>query len=57
MRIVPSDAYDVMKNIADYVTEARGGYGVIREVAEMISGAETDVSKEGGIEKTHVAKQ
>lgn len=36
MRIVPCDAYDVVKNIADYVAEAKGGYGVIREVAEKI---------------------
>lgn len=37
IRIAPCDAYDVVKNIADYVTKAKGGYGVIREVAEMIS--------------------
>lgn len=37
MRIVPCDAYDVVKDIADYVTEAKGGYGVIREVAEIVS--------------------
>lgn len=56
MRIVPGDAYDAVKDIADYVTEARGGYGVVREVAEMISRAETDGSREGGTEKIHVAE-
>lgn len=35
-RIVPNDAYDVVKEIADYVTAAKGGYGVIREVYEVI---------------------
>jgi YrbI family 3-deoxy-D-manno-octulosonate 8-phosphate phosphatase len=36
MKIVPQDAYNEVKNIADYVTETKGGYGVIREVAEII---------------------
>lgn len=36
IKIVPQDAYSVVKDIADYVTEARGGYGVIRETAELL---------------------
>jgi YrbI family 3-deoxy-D-manno-octulosonate 8-phosphate phosphatase len=36
IKIVPNDAYDVVKDIADCITETKGGYGVIREVAEKI---------------------
>jgi YrbI family 3-deoxy-D-manno-octulosonate 8-phosphate phosphatase len=36
IKIVPNDAYDIVKNIADYITETKGGYGVIREIAEII---------------------
>lgn len=36
IKIVPQDAHDVVKNIADYVTNVKGGYGVIREVAELL---------------------
>lgn len=36
LKIVPKDAYKVVKDIADYVTEASGGYGVIREIAEIM---------------------
>ena len=36
VKIVPCDAYDEVKNIADYVTETKGGYGVIREIAGLI---------------------
>lgn len=36
IRIVPQDAYEEVKAIADYVTEAKGGYGVIREIAGVI---------------------
>lgn len=36
MKIVPQDAYEDVKVIADYVTEARGGYGVIREIAGVL---------------------
>lgn len=36
VRIAPQDAYGGVKSIADYVTEAKGGYGVIREIAELI---------------------
>lgn len=43
MKIVPQDAYEEVKSIADYVTEAKGGYGVIREVAGIIKQSkETD---------------
>ena len=36
MKIVPQDAYDMVKNHADYVTKVNGGYGVLREVAELL---------------------
>lgn len=36
IKIVPNDAYEEVKNIADYVTKVNGGYGVIREVAGVI---------------------
>lgn len=36
IKIVPQDAYEEVKSIADYVTEAKGGYGVIREIAGII---------------------
>lgn len=36
VKIVPQDAYKAVKVIADYVTETRGGYGVIREIAGII---------------------
>lgn len=39
IKIVPNDAYEEVKSIADYVTEAKGGYGVVREVAGVIKKA------------------
>lgn len=36
IKVVPSDAYEEVKAIADYVTEAVGGRGVIREVAGIL---------------------
>ena len=36
VKIVPQDAYKEVKQIADYVTEVNGGYGVIREVASVM---------------------
>ena len=30
LKIVPKDAYQKVKDIADYVTKTKGGYGVIR---------------------------
>lgn len=36
VKIVPNDAYEEVKQIADYVTDAKGGYGVIREIAGII---------------------
>jgi len=36
IKIVPHDAYNIVKDIADYVTETNGGYGVIREVADIL---------------------
>lgn len=37
VKIVPKDAYEEVKQIADYITKAKGGYGVIREIASIIS--------------------
>jgi len=37
-RIAPSDAYPAILGIADIVTKAKGGKGVIRELAEVIIG-------------------
>lgn len=36
IKITPCDAYDEVKSIADYVTKAKGGCGVVREVAGLI---------------------
>ncbi len=36
VKIAPKDAYEVVIKIADYVTDTKGGYGVIREIAEKI---------------------
>ncbi|MEY8322733.1 HAD hydrolase family protein [Lachnospiraceae bacterium 54-11] len=35
VKIVPCDAYKIVKDIADYITETKGGYGVIREIADL----------------------
>lgn len=37
VKIVPQDAYEEVKQIADYITNVKGGYGVIREIADIIS--------------------
>lgn len=42
LKIVPDDAYNVVKKIADYVTKAKGGYGVIREIAELMQTKRAD---------------
>lgn len=39
IKIVPCDAYEEVKSIADYVTMAKGGYGVVREIAGLIKNA------------------
>lgn len=39
-KIVPHDAYGEVKQIADYVTKASGGYGVIREIANLFQNKE-----------------
>lgn len=36
IKIAPQDAYGEVKSIADYVTKAEGGHGVIREIAGII---------------------
>ena len=35
-KIVPQDAYSEVKSIADFITETKGGYGLIREIADII---------------------
>lgn len=40
VKVVPQDAYEAVKNIADYITEAKGGYGVVRELVEIIKESE-----------------
>ena len=34
--IVPNDAYDEVKEIADIILDTKGGYGVVREIAAKI---------------------
>ena len=41
-KIVPSDAYEEVRTIADYVTKAMGGQGVIREVAGILKQLKSD---------------
>lgn len=36
IKIVPNDAYEEVKHIADYITQAKGGYGVIREITDVV---------------------
>lgn len=36
LKIAPRDARREILNIADYVTKTKGGYGVIREIADLI---------------------
>lgn len=47
VKIAPGDAYEEVKEIADYITMVNGGYGVIREVAgrirSVIRNAEIDL--------------
>ncbi|PJE80065.1 3-deoxy-D-manno-octulosonate 8-phosphate phosphatase KdsC [invertebrate metagenome] len=42
--IAPDDAYPLVKQQADIVTHSRGGQGVVREVADLLVGARTDLS-------------
>lgn len=45
VKIVPRDAYNAVKDIADYITETKGGYGVIREVADLLLKYRKDKSR------------
>ena len=38
-RVAPADAHPSVLAVADYVTEARGGHGVVRELADVLSAA------------------
>ena len=38
IKIAPSDAYSRILNIADIITKAKGGSGVIRELTDIIKG-------------------
>ena len=42
----PSDAINIIKNIANIITDASGGKGVLREVADMIILSQSIKSKE-----------
>ena len=42
----PSDAINIIKNIANIITDASGGKGVLREVADMIILSQSVKSKE-----------
>lgn len=42
IKIVPSDAYEEVKDVADCVTKAMGGQGVIREVADTLKAIKYD---------------
>lgn len=35
-KVVPNDAYKQVKEIADVILTSNGGYGVIREIAELV---------------------
>ncbi len=35
-RVAPSDAVSQIKAVADYITDAKGGHGVLREVADLL---------------------
>ncbi|WP_330924793.1 HAD-IIIA family hydrolase [Candidatus Sororendozoicomonas aggregata] len=43
LAIAPADAYPLVKQSARIVTEAKGGQGVAREVADLLVGARTDL--------------
>ncbi len=51
IRIVPGDAYEEVRAIADYVTEAMGGQGVIREVAGILKKLKYDKGIKNGKER------
>ena len=42
----PSDAINTIKNIANIITDASGGKGVLREVADMIILSQSIKSKQ-----------
>ncbi len=43
LAIAPADAYPLVKQAAKVVTEAKGGQGVAREVADLLIGARIDL--------------
>ena len=45
LAIAPADAYFLVLDMADKVTTAAGGKGVVREVADLLVGARTDLEK------------
>jgi YrbI family 3-deoxy-D-manno-octulosonate 8-phosphate phosphatase len=38
LSIAPADAHPSVRNLVSYITEAKGGNGVLREVADLILG-------------------
>lgn len=49
LRIVPQDAYQEVKEIADYMTERKGGEGVIREIADCFRMQQNESEKAGNL--------
>ena len=45
LAIAVQDAHEFVKKTADYITIAKGGQGVAREVADLILGAQFDLDK------------
>jgi len=45
LAIATRDAHDFIKKRADYITQAKGGQGVAREVADLILDAQFDLDK------------
>ena len=45
LAMAPSDAYDMVKRHADYVTHAMGGKGVAREVADVLLSSRMDLDR------------
>ncbi|MET4692165.1 KdsC family phosphatase [Endozoicomonas lisbonensis] len=45
LAIAPADGYQLVKEMAHIVTEASGGKGVVREVADLLIGARTDLAE------------
>lgn len=45
LAISPADGYKQVRDMAHIVTEANGGKGVVREVADLLIGSRTDLKQ------------